>query len=292
MKRLRTLISFLCCLTMTPLLSAQPDSSPPASIQPYKTVGDRTLSLHIFEPATSASQPRHCVLLIHSGGWEKGSPERYYFLARPLRDMGFLVAVLQYRLCDPKATPPVSVFDAVTDSRDALRYLRTHTRELNIDPARLVACGGSAGGHLAAGLALFPNDAPGSDSSLRPPAALILFNPVLDTSATGYGQARIGPDWQKISPLHHVRAGMPPTLIFHGTADRTVPFAGARAFHDAMLQAGNVSEFHPFPDGDHGYYQKEPVFSQTMETLRQFCLAQKLLPATAAAAAVVPSPHP
>lgn len=285
---LRSLIQVLCCLTMTPLLSALPDNSPPASIQPYKTVGNRVLSLHFFEPATSANQPRPCVLLIHSGGWEKGSPERYYFLARPLRDMGFVVAVMQYRLCDPKATPPVTVFDAVIDSRDALRYLRTHARELNIDPARLVACGGSAGGHLAAGLVLFTDDTPGATAT-PPPAALMLFNPVIDTSKAGYGQARIGPDWQKISPLHHVRAGMPPTLMFHGTTDRTVPFAGAQAFHDTMLRAGNVSEFHPFTDGDHGYYQKEPIFSQTMETIHRFCFAQKLLPTTATS---VPSPLP
>ena len=66
--------------------------------------------------------------------------------------------------------------------------------------------------------------------------------PVIDTSQDGYGIAKIGARWREISPLHRVHPGVPPTILFHGTDDTVTPFAGAEAFRDAMLKAGNRCE--------------------------------------------------
>ena len=72
------------------------------------------------------------------------------------------------------------------------------------------------------------------------PNALILFNPVLDTTEQGYGAKNFKPDQQTaLSPSHHVRKGLPPTIIFHGTADTTVPFENAERFTRLMTAAGN-----------------------------------------------------
>ena len=161
-----------------------------------------------------------------------------------------------------------------------MRYLRIHAEELNIDPERLAACGGSAGGHLTAGLAEFNDytDNKQSEVSYRPDL-LILLNPVIDTSKDGYGNRLIGENWKEISPLHQVHSNMPPTIVFHGTGDQTVPFEGAKKFHQSMLDHNNLCEFHAFEGGDHGYYYKKPTFYETMQTIHEFCIQQHILPA-------------
>jgi len=170
---------------------------------------------------------------------------------------GFVGISAQYRRYKPQTAN--TVFESVKDARSALRYVRAHAAELGLDPHRLVAMGSSAGGHLAVGTALFDGvDDAGDDRAIScRPDALVLLWPVIDTSADGYGNAKLGERWRELSPLLRVRAGLPPTLLFHGTADATVPFAGARAFHEAMRQAKNECEFVIGPNGGHGFAMNE-----------------------------------
>jgi len=247
----------------------------PSRMLTYKEIHGRKLTLHIFVPEVETSAPRPCILLIHSGGWVQNSPEKYYFLARPLSEMGFVVACLEYRLYDEKARPPVSVIDAVADTQDAQRYLHANAKELNIDPHRIVACGGSAGAHLAAGLALFDNLVP--ERPIIAPEALVLLNPVIDTSAEGFGQDKLKENWEAYSPLHRLRPGIPPTLIFHGTGDRTTPYAGAAAFARKATANGDTCVLITHEGGDHGYYREEPIFTETLEAIQSFLQEHRLL---------------
>ncbi len=247
----------------------------PERIITYKEVDGRSLAMHLFEPSTDGSEGRPCVLLIHSGGWVNGSPERYYHIAKPLREMGLVVACIQYRLYDPKANPPVSVPDAVEDAQDAMHYLKQHADSLGLDRERTIACGGSAGAHLVAGLALF--DCEHIDAALLRPKVMVLFNPVIDTSAEGYGHQKLGADWEAYSPLHRLQAGLPPTLIFHGTGDRTTPYGGSAAFSQRAQQNGDVCVLITHDGGDHGYYNAQPLFDQTMQRVREFLVEHNIL---------------
>jgi acetyl esterase/lipase len=238
----------------------------------YKKVGDRELRLHLFEPqGHKASDQRPAVLFFHGGGWTGGAPRRMYPYAAHFAKRGLVGVSVEYRLIDKQAgTNP---FDCVKDGRSAVRYLRTHARELGIDPDRIIASGASAGGHVAAGTALFNGvDEAGEDGKVSSvPNALVLLYPVIDTSKEGYGQAKIGARWQDISPLHQVRRGLPPTLVFHGTADTVTPFQGARAFHQAMQQAGNRCELVAHEGGKHGYLLYErTLFDETLKKIEDF----------------------
>lgn len=248
---------------------------------PYKTVsvpggGQRELHLHAFPPAGGAA-PAPAVLLFHGGGWRNGTPERFHPIAEGFARAGYAAFCAAYRLVG-KPDGCTQVVACVQDARSALRHLRRHAATLGIDPARVVVGGGSAGAHLAAATALCDDpghDDPGDDCSVPcAPFALLLLNPVIDTSAEGYGNALLGADWRNLSPLHRVRPGLPPTLVLHGTADRTTPFVGAQRFHDAMRAAGNVCELDPQPGRDHGWYwedgQLQPVLDRSIAFLAPF----------------------
>jgi len=245
----------------------------------YKKVGERELHLNIFDPKDfKTSDKRPCFLSIHGGGWTGMSPLRQYPYAAHFAELGMVGISVEYRLVTKGSG--TTVFDCVKDARSALRYVRAHAAELGIDPQKIVANGGSAGGHLAAGTALFDGiDEPGDDMSVScVPNALILYSPVIDTSAEGYGHGLCGPRWQEISPLHRVKSGVPPTIVFHGTGDLATPFKGAKSFYEAMNQAGNQCELVIEEGGGHSYmYTHQVPYEKILKGTEAFLIARKIL---------------
>jgi acetyl esterase len=251
----------------------------PSRIVVYKKIAERELQLHVFEPeGFKAGDKRACYLIIHGGGWTGGAPPRMYPFAAHYAKLGLVGISMSYRLHSAKTG--VSVFDCVKDARSAVRHICAHATELGIDPQKIIVSGGSAGGHLAASTALFDKVNEDSDDLAisATPAALVLLFPVIDTSKEGYGQAKIGERWQELSPAHNVRAGLPPTLIFHGTGDTVTPFAGAKTFHEAMLKAGNRCELDVNEGGAHGYLMRDKaLFDDTMKKTDAFLKSLGLL---------------
>ncbi|MGV3660538.1 MAG: exo-alpha-sialidase [Prosthecobacter sp.] len=238
----------------------------------YKKVGDRELGLDIFEPeGLKRGDKRPCFVAIHGGGWTSGSPRSMYVFADHCARLGMVAISVQYRLY--KAKTPITVFECVKDARAALRYVRSHAAELGIDPEKIIANGASAGGHLAAATAMFDGvDHADEDTKAScHPNALVLFSPVIDTSKEGYGNAKIGERWQELSPAHQARAGLPPTLLFHGDGDTTTPIKGANIFAEAMRRAGNRIEFVSPPGAIHTYMFKDAALhEQTKQKMDAF----------------------
>lgn len=245
----------------------------PDRVIPYKQIDGRELNLHIFLPeGWKPTDRRPCFHIIHGGGWQGMSPHRMYpFAADFAKHHGMVAIAPEYRLYKPDKS--VTVFDCVKDARGSVRHVRSHASELGIDPERIVVAGASAGGHLAAATAMFDSVNEESDDlsvSCRPDA-MVLFFPVIDTSAEGYGQAKIGDCWEELSPAHRVRPGLPPTIIFHGTGDTTTPFAGAKLFHERMLASGNISELVVNEGGVHGYLMRqEAPYLESVEKAAAF----------------------
>lgn len=246
----------------------------------YKTVGDRQLHLDLFEPAGhKASDRRACFVFIHGGGWTGGNTRRMYSYCDHFAKLGLVCASVEYRLINKSAS--TTPFDCVKDGRSAIRYLKEHAGQLGIDPTKIVVAGGSAGGHVAAATALFDdvNEATDDVNVSSTPAALVLFYPVIDTGPQGYGNAKCGANWKQISPVDHVRAGLPPTLVFHGTGDTVTPFAGAKSFDERMKAVGNRCELVVNDGGVHGYFLYDRklydgAVARTEEFLRSLGLLQ------------------
>jgi acetyl esterase len=245
----------------------------------YKTVGDRQLRLHIFDPSDRPANDGRCVfLMIHGGGWTGGDARKSYPLADHFSRLGAIGVSLEYRLINRSTN--VTVFDCVKDARSAVRYLRSHAGELGIDVNRIVVAGASAGGHLAAGTAMFNGIDEASDDlsiSCRPDA-LVLYYPVIDTSEQGYGQQKIGKRWRELSPVDHVRSGLPPTILFHGSADTVTPIAGAIQFQERMTQLGNRCQLVSQKGGSHGYFIFDlDLYHQVMDRTFEFLKTQDLV---------------
>lgn len=248
---------------------AAAEAAPPAenaTNQPTRSVVYKTttnaagekveLMMHIFEPpGHKASDKTPAIAFFFGGGWNGGSPQLFYGHCAYFASRGMVAFAPDYRVKSRQKTSP---YECVTDGKSALRWLRGNAATLGIDPNRIVAAGSSAGAHVAASTTLIPGlDDKGDDLTVSSAAnALVLYNPVIDTSAQGYGNARLGERWEEISPQHHVRPGLPPTIVVHGTADKTVPYANAVAFEKAMKDAGNQCELVTIKGEGHGFAYK------------------------------------
>lgn len=128
-----------------------------------------------------------------------------------------MVCVLaDYRVENCQETTP---FRSLKDAKSAIRYLRQNPVKLGIDTSRIFESGGSAGGHLAAAIAIINkfNESTDDLSVSCVLNALILFNPVFDNGPGGYGFEPIGEKYTEFSSLHNIRIGAPPTIAFLGT---------------------------------------------------------------------------
>ncbi len=219
-----------------------------------KRVGDRELKLYITRPADAPSAaPRPAIVFFHGGGWTGGAPTQFDEQSRYFASRGLVCIQVQYRLLEAKSANPPDV--CIHDARSALRWVRTHAGELGIDPARIAAAGGSAGGHLAAHAGLVDGvDDPADDRKISAkPAALILFNPVLDNGPGGWGTARVGARFPELSPAHNVSRDDPPAVVFLGTKDNLIPVATLERFRAAMRQAGVRCDLHLYEGEGHGF---------------------------------------
>lgn len=230
----------------------------------YKTIGDVKLDMTIqFPDGWKAEDKRPAIVFFFGGGWTGGTPTQFENQARYLASRGMVAMCADYRVKSRQNVQPVS---CVADAKSAMRWARANAAKLGIDPQRIAAGGGSAGGHLAGAVATLPGlDDPADDKSVScVPNAVVLFNPALTLAPVegvelkGFVEradpARFGCAPQEISPAHNVKPGAPPTIIFHGKADTTVPIETAEVFVDRMVKAGNRCELVGYDGQQHGFF--------------------------------------
>ncbi len=111
----------------------------------FSSPGGDALQADLYLPESAAAVP--VVIAIHGGGWKVGSRDSYRHLGGLLSGRGYAVFAIDYRLVRNERNRYPA---AVDDVRAAVTYVREHAAELNVDPARVVLMGDSAGGHLAA----------------------------------------------------------------------------------------------------------------------------------------------
>jgi acetyl esterase/lipase len=235
----------------------------------YARAGGIELKLDVMVPEGKGPHP--AVVVIHGGAWRGGNKKDCRFIMPDLVKRGYVAVSPQYRLC-PKETFPAQVQDV----KAAVRWVKAHAKEYDLDPDRVGAMGFSAGGHLAMMLGLTaPSDgldgdgaAAGPDSRVR--AVVNFFGPT-DLGADDIpdvskplvrdflgASAQERPDLAaKASPITYVSKDDAPVLTFQGTKDPLVPPTQATRLAEAMTKAGVPGRVELLLGAAHGWGEPE-----------------------------------
>lgn len=269
-----------------------PPKLPGSEAIPYKTIGDVELKMYLYQPDEhKATDKRAAIVFFFGGGWRSGSPQQFEQHCRHLAGRGMVAVTADYRV---SSRHEVTAKDCVSDAKSAVRYLRANAERLGIDPDRIVAAGGSAGGHLAACTGVITGfDTEGEDLSVSSvPNAMVLFNPALvlapiegkpplDKQRMASLEARMGVSPEKLSPYHQLTGKAPPTIIFHGEADTTVPFETATKFDAKMRANKNACKLVGFPGEPHGFFNHgrkgNKSYNATIAEMDRFLVELKFL---------------
>jgi len=242
------------CLAGILVYTLVSQSSRAQELVKYKQVDTTRLCLEVLRPPEQRADTKYpAMVFFHGGGWRNGDRSHFARQAAYFSERGMVCFLADYRIEKRNHTSPV---EALEDAKSAMRYVRAHAEKFGIDPGRIAAAGGSAGGHLAAACALVEkyND-PGDDLSVSPvPDALVLFNPVIDNGPAGFGYAQVGEEYRFFSPLHNIRRGAPPCIIFLGTEDRLIPVETAEYFKKALEKLGGRCDLILYKGQEHGFF--------------------------------------
>ena len=239
----------------------------------YKNIDTISLKLHIFRPENfDKKKIYNCIVFFHGGGWNNGSYRAFKRQSAYLASRGMIAISADYRIKNVHGTTP---FEAVEDAKSAIRYVRKHAKELNINPDMIAAGGGSAGGHLAASCGNIEGlEGPNEDLSISSkPNALVLYNPVYDNSKNGYGYRNFGERYIEISPLHNISNEAPPTIVFFGTKDKTTPVSSSKEYEKRMKEVGSRIDLHLYEGAEHSFFNRGNHFVETLKETDKFLVS-------------------
>lgn len=255
----------ICCLTV--ILASAGRAAVQTDIE-YGVAAGESLKLDAFVPEGAGLFP--AVILVHGGGWnagdKSGGPRKGYMVPMhaALEQAGFAWFSINYRLA-PKHRYPACVEDVET----AIRWVKANAAKYRIDPRRIALSGESAGGHLVQ-LAMV------RASEATRVAAVVPFygrcDLIVDQKlgaelcanlAQLFGRTAYDDEARRLmteaSPLLHLKRGLPPVLLVHGTADASVPYAQSVAWQKRSRELGLECDLITIKDGVHGMISWEAV---------------------------------
>ena len=232
----------------------------------YVTETGVELKLDIYS-RRDVTTPQPTVVFFHGGFWVAGSKDSQTLNVLPWIQKGWNVVVVGYRL-GAVAPAPAAVVDAFC----ALRWVGANAAMYNIDTARIVASGQSAGGHLALTLGMLNEggyDAGCPAGATPRVAAVINWFGVTDVAdvISGPNRNETPLRWfatmseaeavalaKRLSPLEYVRDGLPPILTIQGDADMVVPYQHGALLHEALAKTDTQNLLLTIPGGGHGRF--------------------------------------
>lgn len=228
----------------------------------YGTSDSRELVFDLY--TTPSCRPLPALVYIHGGGWSEGDKEG---IVPGLTSFGYQVASINYRMYPSFRFPAM-----IEDVKKAIRFLRAHACEFNIDPEKIALVGHSAGGHLASLAGLADEKAHwdvGSnlDVSSSVQAVVSISGPSGDLTKEQwpenipllmnvFGEKQL----TVASPVNYAGSDSPPFLLIHGDADPVVKIGQSRILYDALSRAGRPVEFVVVKRGSHSL---EPIPPET-----------------------------
>lgn len=241
----------------------------------YKEVDSTKLYMEVYTPeGLDAIDKAPAMVFFFGGGWVGGSIDQFEEHAKYFSKRGVVCFLVDYRTQRKNGTAP---FESLKDAKSAIRFIRKNANQFHVDTSKVIASGGSAGGHLAAATALIAeyNEESDDQSISSVPDALVLFNPVIDNGPGGYGYERIGDEYKNFSPLHNIVKGAPPTIMFLGTNDALIPVETAEYYKTVMEKVGSRCDLHLYDGKGHGFFNYESLdmYKATVTTADEFLVS-------------------
>ena len=269
-------------VTPQPINTTPPSASPVPFIRYGETLNNITYCTPENSPQTmdvyfpEAGGPWPVLIYVHGGAWMHGDKSEAAMFARSMTAQGYLVVSLNYRLYPNGRYPAM-----IQDVKCAIRALRAHAGEYNLDPNRIGAMGVSAGGHLVS-LVGTSDQSAGTDvgeyldQSSRV-QAVVAMAPVTDLTRSfpnadieamrqvGFGEDNI----VEASPIAHVTPDDPPFLLIHGERDELVPVEQSQLMYDRLVQTGVPAEFIIVQNAGHSMTATRGTATPTLSEINQ-----------------------
>lgn len=260
---------------------------------------NRTLQMTLLVPRTD--KPKPAIVYFPGGGFTTAAHNKYIEMRMALAEAGFVVAAVEYR------TVPDKFPALLIDGKSAVRYLRAHARQFGIDPERIGVIGDSAGGYLAQmvgvtgddkeydqgeyldqssavqavttiyGISNLMNIGEGYSKEIQDIHASKAVTEALlvhGTAFASYPGASILSDTAKAmnaSSMGHIREGLPPFLIMHGTADALVSPVQSAQLYKALKEKHNDVQYVEVEGAGHGdiYWFQQPIIDRVVKWFKE-----------------------
>jgi acetyl esterase/lipase len=270
MKCFFTAVAVAALLGITGPCFAQDQAKETVRSFTYKKTKQADLAVYVHFPTDwKKEDKRPAVVFFFGGGWTSGSVKQFEPQATYLASRGMVAARADYRV---KSRHDVTPDACVEDAKSAVRWLRQNAAMLGVDPDRIVASGGSAGGHIAACTACPGLDAEGEDLKISSrPNAMLLFNPVLRFEGDPGLMPRINKDekiGKAISPTLHLTKDTPPTLLFYGSKDGLLK--QGEEFMAKSKEVGHKADIFLADGVGHGFFNGSPWREKTLIRADEF----------------------
>ena len=272
------LVAFGLPTTLWAAEAAEVDYKPNVT---YATVGGEELKLDLASPK-GLDHAVPAIVVIHGGGWMAGNRQDMTAIAKQAASHGYVAGTISYRFA-PKHRFPAQIEDA----KCAVRYLRAHAKELNIDPQRIGAMGISAGAHLSMMLGAMDSadamegDGGNPEQPSKVQAVVSFVGPVnlaredyTDTQ-TQILEAFLGgkpkekqAECRRASPITYLNKGDAPMLCFFGTKDPLVSYDQAFQITTALTNAEVPGRVEMILGAGHGWAGEE--LTRTMSSTMAF----------------------
>ena len=227
----------------------------------YKSTKQGDLNLYFYRPLDFEKYKTYnCIIFFHGGGWNSGDYKQFERQSMYFASRGMIAISAEYRIKSKHGTTPIQ---AMENAKSAIRFLRLNAKSFFINPNRIAAAGGSAGGHLAAVTAnidLFDNVNEDLGISSKP-NLLVLYNPVIDFGSRKWLWIDNPSD---ASPVHNISKGSPPTIILTGTKDKIVPVETIMNYKKIMESVGSRCDVILYDGAEHAFFNRGEDFIDTV----------------------------
>jgi acetyl esterase/lipase len=237
--------------------------------------GDMDLKLDIYRPP-AGKEKRMATIHFHGGGFAGGSKDALAERIKPYAALGYVAIAAQYRLSGQAGYPAL-----VHDAKAAIRWVRANAKTLGIDPQRIGVVGYSAGGYHALFTAGTSNrsefEGSGGNAGVSTQVAVCLaYYPATNVPASMLPAGSDDAARRAANATTHIAAGFPPTVVFHGMKDTTIPIESSQRLVQQFRDVNVPVEFHAFEGVPHAF-DSNPEFAVQCAELADFFIDRHVL---------------